>query len=104
MRVQEWVLDRLLRTKVCTANRPRVTANEKSTWLQDEQIWINSVPYVFSVYWLDGCYQKQMDVDFIYPLDGHEGINCYHLLWDDYAACKCTLSLFLSDVRTDSYM
>ncbi|KAF7528791.1 hypothetical protein G7054_g10039 [Neopestalotiopsis clavispora] len=87
MMVQEWVLDRLLRTKVCKPGRPRVAAHDKSTWLQNEQFWINSVPYVFNVYWIDGCYQKQMDVDFIYPLDGHEGINCYHLLWDDYAAC-----------------
>lgn len=96
MKVQEWVLDRLISDKICKPDRPRVTARDNSTWLQDEIYWVNTVPYVFSVSWLSGCYQKQMDADFNYPIEGDKIINCYHLLWDNYANCKRTSILNLS--------
>ncbi|KAK9424434.1 hypothetical protein SUNI508_13629 [Seiridium unicorne] len=87
MKVQDWVLNRLIREDICKPDRPRVKAADNSTWLLNKQLDINWVPYVFQVYWQQGCYQRSMDTDFNFPIEGRQDVNCTSLLWDDYTQC-----------------
>ncbi|KAH8194673.1 hypothetical protein TruAng_011169 [Truncatella angustata] len=88
MKVQDWVLNKLIHEFVCIPDRQTVHASDNSTWLWNEKYTINNVPYLFQVYWQDGCYQQTMEADFNFPIPGRQDVNCSGLLWDDFTQCS----------------
>jgi hypothetical protein len=88
MKIQPQYLVNMIRNRICAPNRPRIKAEDNSTWVQNKLLWMNLVPYVFQVYWKEGCYQRRMDVDFNFPGMNHLQANCTGLLWKDYIDCR----------------
>lgn len=88
MKVQPWALDKTIREFVCKPDRPRIQASDNSTWMLNTLFRINWVPYLFQVYWKQGCYQRAMDADFDFPIEGRPQVNCTSLLWNDFTQCQ----------------